>query len=181
METRSGTERGGAHAVGRAQWYALWTRSHCEQLVHDQLAAKGFHPFLPTLRVWSVRRGKRHPVLVPLFPGYLFLNDALPKTAHVEVCRSRGLVTILGRRWDQLATVPDDEIEAMRRAIAEPTVRPHPYLRAGVRVRVVHGALRGVEGILVRVDAGRGLLVLSIHLLQRSLRVEIGCEAVKPV
>src|SRR2546425_6451948 len=30
-------------------WHALWTRSHCEQLVHDQLAAKGFDLFLPKI------------------------------------------------------------------------------------------------------------------------------------
>jgi hypothetical protein len=30
-------------------WYALYTRSHCEQLVYEQLAAKGFHLFLPKI------------------------------------------------------------------------------------------------------------------------------------
>ena len=29
-------------------WCALYTRSHCEQVVCDQLAAKGFHLFLIT-------------------------------------------------------------------------------------------------------------------------------------
>jgi len=30
-----------------AAWYAIWTRSHCERLVAQQLMAKGFQPFLP--------------------------------------------------------------------------------------------------------------------------------------
>ena len=28
-------------------WYAIWTRSHCERLVEQQLSARGFSPFLP--------------------------------------------------------------------------------------------------------------------------------------
>lgn len=37
-------------------WHALWTHSHCEHLVHHQLAAKGFELFLPEIDVWT-RRG----------------------------------------------------------------------------------------------------------------------------
>ena len=33
-------------------WHVLWTRSHYEQLVYEQLIAKAFHPFLPTIEVW---------------------------------------------------------------------------------------------------------------------------------
>jgi hypothetical protein len=45
------------------------TRSHCEQLVFEQLAAKGFTLFLPTLEIWSRRNGTRHRIRVPMFPG----------------------------------------------------------------------------------------------------------------
>ncbi len=36
-----------------AAWYAIWTRSHCERLVAQQLMAKGFQPFLPEMAVRS--------------------------------------------------------------------------------------------------------------------------------
>ena len=42
------------------QWYALWTHSHCEQLVRGQLDARGFEVFLPTIGVWSWRAGVKH-------------------------------------------------------------------------------------------------------------------------
>ena len=51
-----------------ALWYALWTRSHCERLVHDQLIAKGFDAFFPTIDVWS-RRGGVRPVRRPPRPA----------------------------------------------------------------------------------------------------------------
>jgi len=57
----------------------------------------------------------------------------------------------------------------------------HPYLRAGERVRIVQGLLEGVEGILIRTKPERGLVVVSVHLLQRSVAVEIDCALVAPV
>ena len=58
---------------------------------------------------------------------------------------------------------------------------PYPYLREGQRVRITEGPLAGVEGILVRNRPKQGLLVLSVELLQRSVAVEIECDAVDPV
>jgi len=164
-----------------APWHVLWTHSHCEQLVYEQLAARPFHPFLPKIDVWSVRAGRRRLVSAPIFPGYLFLNDELDKAAHIEVRKVRGLVRILGERWDRPALVPDGEIEAIRRlADSRLPVFAHPYLREGRRARIVVGPLAGVEGILVKVHPGKGLLVLSVHILQRSVAVELDCTQVVP-
>jgi transcription termination/antitermination protein NusG len=161
------------------KWYALYTRSHCEQLVHDQLTAKGFSLFLPKMEVWSRRGGLRHRIQVPMFPSYLFLHHAIDKVSFIEVCKARGLVRILGERWDRLGVVPNAEIEALQKVLyAQLPVLPHPYLREGQRVRVIHGPLAGVEGILVRAKPAKGLLVLSIELLQRSIAVEVDATLV---
>jgi transcription antitermination factor NusG len=172
-----------AVAAGReATWHVLWTHSHCEQLVCDQLSAKGFHPFLPQIEVWSVRAGRRRLINAPMFPGYLFLNDAVDKQRHIEVCKARGLARILGEGWDRLAVVPEVEIAAIRQlAASRVPVFAHPYLRAGRRVRIVSGPLADVEGILVKARPEKGLLVLSVHILQRSVAVEVDGAQVVPV
>ena len=155
-------------------WYALWTRSHCEQLVADQLTAKGYHLFLPKIGVWSKRGGLRHLSSVPMFPGYLFLRHAIDKASYLAVRKARGLVRILGERWDRMAVVPDGEIEAIQRVLgAHLAARPYPYLREGQRARLTGGPLAGVEGIVLRLNPNKGLLVLSIGLLQRSVAVEV--------
>jgi transcription antitermination factor NusG len=160
-------------------WYALYTRSHCEQLVYDQLAAKGFYLFLPRIDIWSQRAGKRHLITVPMFPGYLFLRHAIDKTSYIDVRQARGLVRILGERWDRLSIVPDAEIAAIQTVIdASVPIMTHPYLREGQRVRITQGPLRGVEGILVQSKPSKGLLVLAVDLLQRSVAVEIDCSGV---
>src|SRR2546427_5736627 len=91
-----------APAVAEARWFVLWTRSHCEQLVHDQLVGKGFQSFLPTMKTWSKRKGQRRVIAVPMFPGYVFVHHAVDKFSYVEILKARGVVGILGERWDRL-------------------------------------------------------------------------------
>jgi transcription termination/antitermination protein NusG len=181
----SGIEGGEALAVSSTchqAWYALWTQSHCEQLVDDQLRAKGFTTFLPTMRTWSRRRGVQRLIPVPMFSGYLFVGLAMDKAAYVEIAKTRGLVRILGERWDHLSPIPDDEIGALRALVASDLeVMPHAFLREGDRVRLDAGLLAGLEGILVRTKPKRGLFVLSVELLHRSVAVEVDCTLVTPI
>ena len=155
-------------------WYALYTRSHCEQLVCDQLTARGFYLFLPKIDVWSRRAGKQRLISVPMFPGYLFLRHTMDKLSYIDVRKARGLVRILGERWDKLSVIPDTEIEAIQRVFnMSLPVLSHPYLREGQRVRITRGPLTGIEGILLQSKPAKGLLILSIDLLQRSVAVEV--------
>lgn len=132
-----------------ARWHVLWTRSNCERLVADQLTAKGFELFVPEVDAWSRSAGQRRRVRVPMFRGYLFLHDAMDKAAYLAICQALGLVRVLGERWDRLATVPDAEIDGLRRVVAaDVPILPHPYLHAGQRVRVTRGPLSDVEGLL---------------------------------
>ena len=166
---------------GAAPWYALWTNSHCEQRVRDHLVEKGFRAFLPTVREWSQRAGVRRLIPRPMFPSYLFVQQHIDKRSYVEIMKTSGLVRILGERWDRLERIPGDEIDAIARLMnGDLPILPHPYLREGQRVRITDGALAGLEGVLVRARANRGLLVLSVELLRRSVAVEVDCAAVEP-
>lgn len=156
------------------KWHALWTHSRCEQKVHDQLIPRGFEVFLPRIQAGGRQGSNGQRAFSPMFPGYLFLRHAMDRAACVEVLKAKGLVKILGERWDRLASIPDDQIDVVRKAAdAGLAALPHPYLREGQRVRILRGPLAGVEGIFVRGDAPKGLLVLSLELLRRSVAVEI--------
>jgi len=113
---------------------------------------------------------------VPLFRGYLFLRHAVDKASYLEVCKARGLVRMLGERWDHLEAVPDSEIGAVQRLVrSDLPILPYPYLREGQRVRITNGPLANVEGILVRGNPKTGLLVVSVELLKRSVAVHLDC------
>jgi len=164
------------------QWLVLWTHSNSERMVQDQLAGKGFETFLPTIRSWSRRRGVHSLIETPMFPGYLFVHHAIDKRSYIEILKARGVVRILGERWDRPAPVPEADIASIRRvAEANVPVFPHPYLSEGQHVRIEHGPLAGAEGILIATKPLKGLLVVSVDLLQRSVAVEVESTQVRPL
>ena len=167
--------------LGSPKWYVLWTRSQCEQMVYEQLSGRGFHLFLPTLDVWMRRNGTRRHATVPMFPGYLFLNHLMDKKSYIDVTEARGLVKVMGDGWNALATVPEVEIATIKRIQhSGVSAVSHPYLRVGEQVRITQGLLEGVEGILIRTRPEKGLVIVSIHLLQRSVAIEVDCAIVAP-
>jgi transcription termination/antitermination protein NusG len=175
-ETKEGEALPEMREVLIRPWRVAWTHSNCEQLVYDQLVTKGFDPFLPTAEVWSRRGRFRVRRRIPLFRGYLFLRQAVDKASYLEVCKARGLVRLLGQRWDQLEAVPDSEVDAIQKLIRSALpIFPYPFLRAGQRVRITGGPLASVEGILVRGNPKKGLVVVSIELLHRSVAVQLDC------
>ena len=160
-------------STGSSEWYAVWTRSHCERQVAEQLSAKAFSPFLPETMAWSRRGGARHRVPVPIFPGYLFVRHRMDKQSYIEILKARGVVRIL-EGWNRLTPIPREEVDAIQRAVeAGLPLHPHTSFRQGDPVRVVEGPLSGTEGTFVRDKPHQGRLILSIGLLQSSVAVEI--------
>lgn len=159
-------------------WSAVYTRHQHEKSIGEMLEAKGFEVFLPLYQ--STRRWKdRQKVLsLPLFPGYVFVRGAHER--RLPVLTTPGVHMIISR-GERVATVPDEEIEAIRRSVEGPfSVEPHPFLRCGEHVRVVRGALEGVEGILTR-KKNFYRLVISVAMLAQSVSVEIDALDVVPV
>jgi transcription antitermination factor NusG len=160
-----------------AGWWALYTRHQHEKAVAEMLCAKGFEVFLPLYE--SQRRWNDRVKLLslPLFPGYLFMRGGNDRRAQAVMTPGVAMILSVG---DQVALIPDGEIEAIRRTIEGPfRIEPHPHLKCGDRVRVKQGILEGLVGILVR-KRNSCTLVLSVEMLERSVGVEIDASNVEP-
>ena len=159
-------------------WWALYTRHQHEKHVAEMLETKGYDVFLPLYE--SVRRWKdRRKVLsLPLFPGYVFVRGT--RQRRLGIVSTPGVHMVLSQGEDA-AAIPEVEIEAIRRTLdAKFAVEPHPYLNCGDRVRVIRGALEGLEGILVR-KKNILRLVLSVEMLAKSVCLEIDATDVQPL
>lgn len=151
-------------------WYALYTAPRHEKLVADRIEKQGISCFLPLYR--SVRRWKdrRKELALVLFPGYVFVRMHLQN--RFRVLQLPGAVRLVSFNG-QPAALPEEEIENLRNRLANSgNIEPHPYLSAGRHVRVRSGPLQGLEGIILRTK-DRCRIVLSIHLIMRSLAVEV--------
>jgi transcription antitermination factor NusG len=152
------------------RWYALYTLPRHEKRVADQIKQQGLVCFLPLYR--SIRRWKdrRKELSLVLFPGYVFVRMALQSRVRIlQLAGAVHLVAFNGRPVE----LPEEEIENLRsRLSGSGNIEPHPYLSAGRQVRVRSGPLRGLEGIILRTK-DRCRIVLSIHLIMRSIAVEV--------
>ena len=159
-------------------WSAVYTRHQHEKTVAEMLTLKDFEVFLPLYE--SVRRWKdrRKLLQMPLFPCYVFVRGAIAR--RLPVLTTPGVHMLLCE-GDKVATIPEEEIQAIRRAVeGDFRVEPHPFLKCGEEVRVVRGALSGVEGILTR-KKNMFRLVLSVSMVAQSVAVEVNAEDVEPV
>jgi transcription antitermination factor NusG len=160
----------GSVLPAKSPWYGVRTRSNQEKLVAAILDSKGYEQYLPLYRRrrrWSDRVVTTE---VPLFPGYVFCRFDIQR--RLPVISTLGVVSIIGFGNDP-EPIPDHEIEAIERVLRSGAgAEPHPFLRVGQRVRVNQGALKDVEGILIRKKSDLRLVV-SVSILQRSVSVEI--------
>jgi transcriptional antiterminator NusG len=159
-------------------WYAVRVNTKAANSVANLLTDTGhtvFHPTYREVRRWS----DRTKVLeVSLFNGYLFCQ--LDISYRLSIIMTPGVIDFVSFGKSFLP-VPEQEIDSIRRVVnSGVSSRPHPYLRTGEHVIVERGPLAGVEGILVR-QKNDAMLVLSVHLLQRSVITEVDLDAVRPV
>jgi transcriptional antiterminator RfaH len=162
-----------------AAWHAIWTRSRTEHVVSEQLMRQGFEVFNPMILTWARMNGVRRRRPQPLFPGYLFVHHAMDRHAQVEILKARGVVRILGESWDRLAAIPSDEIDAVRRMVESGSPVNRHRFTSGDRVRITGGPLIGLTGVFVRSRQTRGLFLVSIALLRRSIAVEVDAALVE--
>ena len=159
-------------------WYALRVRSRHENTVALHLQARGYESFLPVYRSQRRWSDRFKEIELPLFPGYVFCQfDPLNRLPILSV---PGIVHVVGVGRTPIP-VDETEIAALQAAVKSGLPRqPWPFVEIGHRVRVEHGPLRGVEGILLGFR-GHHRLVLSVTLLQRSVAVQVDESWVLPL
>jgi transcription antitermination factor NusG len=166
-----------APVVVSASWFAVKVRARSEDLVAQFLRAKGYDCLLPTYPERRRYSDRLKEVQSPLFPGYVFCRfDPFYRLPIITTPMVHEVVSF-GR---MPCAVGEEEVLAIQQIITSKSLaRPWPYLKAGQKVRIEDGPLKGVEGLLVS-ERGHDRLVVSVHLLQRSLAIEIERYSVRP-
>ena len=159
-------------------WFALRVRSNHERVAALHLRDRGFEEFSPTFRTQRQWSDRKKQVDQFLFPGYVFCR--LNPADRLPVLIIPGAIGLVGFGKGPTA-IPENEIESVRKMVASGLlVGPWPFLAAGQTVLIERGPLRGVEGILQEVRKAFRLVV-SVHLLQRSVSAEVDRNWIRPV
>lgn len=163
-----------ADLAGR--WWVAHTKSRFEKAFAWELLRRRTGYFLPLIERVRVSGGRKRRVLLPLFPGYVFLCGT-EDDRHAAMATNRLCQTIYvadqARLRGELAS-----IEGALKGNAD--LDPYPFAVVGRRCRIVAGPFLGVEGVVV--ERGRlARLVLSIDVLGQSVSMEIDADLLEPL
>jgi len=162
----------------KKNWYAVYTIVRHEKAVNSALLEKDIETFLPLREVISQWKDRKKKVLLPLFPGYLFINSTLED--RLTILNTPGIVRILGVTGSPIP-IPDEQVEAVKKLIeSRLPYDPYPYYNEGKMVMVVNGPLQGVVGRILQKRTSNKL-ILSVDLIKRSVSVEVQAEDVELV
>jgi len=154
-------------------WYAIHTRSHFEQKVFDGISGKSVEVFLPKIQVMSRRKDRRKKIMIPLLPGYVFVRFEMDPEVYWEIIKTVGVVRMIGFMGKPVSA-KDEEINALMILNGtDRTVHNQSFMKAGDRVMIMEGPIKGLVGFYLRHKGQSEKVVVSVELLQRSLAVEI--------
>jgi transcription antitermination factor NusG len=160
------------------QWFALVVPHQHERRTGQSLEWQGWETLTPqyrSRRQWSDRIKE---VELPLFGGYVLCRFSLAERMRVE--DTPGVSRIVGFGGGPMA-LADAEIAAIRCMLdSRLPLLPWPFLKAGDRVRLERGPLKGMEGVLIQIKDSFQLVV-GVELLQRSIAVQVDPATVVPL
>jgi transcription antitermination factor NusG len=156
-------------------WWVGHTRSRAEKSFAREMLAQKVTYFLPMRQNVMVWGGRRRKVLVPLFQSYVFFaGTAEDREFALRTNRLAHVIPV--RQKAQFIA----ELEAIRRALESGVMLDsYPAIAIGTHCRVIHGPLRGTEGVVIRKD-GKTRLILQIRMLGQGASLEIGPENLEP-
>jgi transcription antitermination factor NusG len=154
-------------------WHAIYVKSRTEKKVGELLAERNIETYVPlvkTMRQWSDRKKM---VEIPLLNGYVFV-----KTTEIEnerVLQTKGVVNFV-RMDGKIASIRTSEIDQLRQLVElgyqlDSTSVTKEY-KAGEKVKITSGPLRGIEGYVV-VDREQKLMEVLVESIGQCIRVRL--------
>lgn len=161
-----------------SKWYVVYTRPKSEIKVASCISEMGIESYLPlhiVIRQWSDRRKR---IKVPLFPNYLFVKlDNTKKRCLFSIREFVRFVSIDKKP----VVVREKEIMMIRQILDQQVeVSSEEYFQQGIKVRIRHGQLEGLEGLVIK-NYGNTRILVKIDALMRAFSFNVSTKMVLAV
>ena len=157
-------------------WFVAHTRPRCEKKLLQFCEREGLSATVPCYRAAHKYRGKTVVFQKPLFPGYVFLHISAERRA--KVYRSDYLANLL-EVVDQELFIR--QLDAVLRALeTDSEIRLAPNIGEGMRVKIKHGPLCGMDG-WVEQRYGPGTVLLRLDFIGQAAAVKLNATDLEPI
>ena len=146
-------------------------------------------PDNPKNLIWPRRRlrirknGKERDALKSIFPGYVFLEaEELDTDTFWNLRRTNGFYKFLkDNRNVEALSGRDLELLTHFLSFGEVVEKSTVYFDENKRIRVTEGALKGLEGNIVKVDKRKKRAKVQLSIYDSSFLIDFGFEVLQPL
>jgi transcription elongation factor/antiterminator RfaH len=178
---RRPASRSRAAAAAGGNWYVAQVLSQKEGYAVEHLARQGFQTFCPRLHRTRSHARRRDTVLVPLFPGYIFVKFDIEADRWLSINSTQGVIRLVGPRLSAPSAVSPELIDLlMSRCTAGVLTKLPEYIQPGHRIQITAGALAGQIATIEALD-DRGRVRVLLSLLGAEHNVAVRADQLAPV
>lgn len=171
----------GEHMNADRHYHIMYTMPKGEKKVAHYLESLGveyYLPIIPTRRKWSDRI---KIVDLPLFPGYIFVNLTSKSMYSRALQHPLAKMYLFEKQEPALLTDLDlDPIRLMVDSKVDLETEPVRKFQSGQLVRVLSGALAGVEGVVEKIRGTKKIFV-RVPFLNQMISAEIDPGNLEPI
>jgi transcriptional antiterminator RfaH len=160
-------------------WYTVRTKPRAERQVQAALTRKGLTVYLPMVKV--ARVNPRARPIMPLFPGYLFVQADLEQVGQSAINWAIGVASLVSFGGEP-AMVPEAVIQHIQSRVAEVQASGTfglGRLHKGDHVRITGGPLRDLDAVFDQPLSAKGRARVLIEFLGRLTATEVDLEALE--
>jgi transcriptional antiterminator NusG len=166
-------------------FFVIQVRTGKEQQYMKQaykiLQAPAQRLFWPRRALRIRRQGAWKDSVAAIFPGYLFLQaESIAQPLYGALKRISGFLRYLkDNQHIEPLNARDREILLHFLSYGEIVQRSRVYFDQDNRIRVISGPLKGMEGLVVKVDRRKGRARIRLELYEDSFLIDFGFDALE--
>lgn len=156
------------------QWSVAYTKPRQEKALAGDLLKQNISYFLPMVERVIVSGGRRRRALHPLFASYIFFQD--DEVSRLSLMRTNRVVQVISpASTDQ--TCFRKEMQSLEKALLDcpGKIELHPRVVDGAHVRILSGAMKDIEGVVVQSN-NRSKIWLQVTILGTGVLAEVPAD-----
>ncbi len=162
-------------------WHVCFIKHKSEKIAQKKIEELGIEVFLPLAKHLKVYKTSKKIVLLPLFPGYIFVNIAVGYRHHVT---SIPEVYRFIKFRDEFARVSDKEIENLHLLVKDikdySEIQSEVIYQQGRSIEVTDGPFRGMKGKMISRN-GKQRIIIEISAIKQSISVQIDAKYLRRI
>lgn len=162
------------------EWYLLQLKPNSWKIAETNLKRQKFETFLPMQGITQRKSNGFKEVVVPLFPGYMFIALEPKSGSWCKINSTKG-VSKLVSFGEYPAPIPNGLVEEIKhRCDDSGQLLPPDQLTAGDNVTLISGPFANFVATIDKIDADKRIWVL-IDLMGQSTRIAVNHNSVRSI